>query len=83
MGPAESGLRQAGDEDCVLTRAIEPEAPVKAEEYLASQPPALEVTDALRKIRERVVESSGRVIVFDDDPTGTQTVHDVPVLTAW
>ena len=76
-------MRQAGDEDCVLTRAIEPEAPVSAEEYLASQPPALEVTDALKKIRERVVESSGRVIVFDDDPTGTQTVHDVPVLTAW
>ncbi len=24
-----------------------------------------------------------RVIVLDDDPTGTQTVHDVPVLTAW
>ena len=66
-----------------MTRPYEPDAPVSAEEYLASQPPVLEVTDALRKIRERVVASGRRVIVLDDDPTGTQTVHDVPVLTAW
>jgi uncharacterized protein YgbK (DUF1537 family) len=25
----------------------------------------------------------GKLIVLDDDPTGTQTVHDVPVLTVW
>ena len=24
-----------------------------------------------------------KVIVLDDDPTGTQTVHDVPVYTDW
>jgi Sugar-binding N-terminal domain len=24
-----------------------------------------------------------KLIVLDDDPTGTQTVHDVPVLTTW
>jgi len=23
------------------------------------------------------------IVVFDDDPTGTQTVHGIPVLTAW
>ena len=66
-----------------MTQLYEPVASVGAEEYLASQPPVLEVTDALGKIRERVVEGGGRVIVLDDDPTGTQTVHDVPVLTAW
>jgi uncharacterized protein YgbK (DUF1537 family) len=66
-----------------LTRHYEPDTSVSAEGYLASQPPVLEVTDALRKIRERVVASGTRVIVLDDDPTGTQTVHDVPVLTAW
>ena len=33
---------------------------------------------------QRLVESDGRkVVVLDDDPTGTQTVHDVPVLTEW
>jgi uncharacterized protein YgbK (DUF1537 family) len=29
------------------------------------------------------VQRGKKVIVFDDDPTGTQTVSDVPVLTAW
>ncbi|TNM59553.1 hypothetical protein FHN55_20470 [Streptomyces sp. NP160] len=30
------------------------------------------------------VAASGRVlVVLDDDPTGTQSVHDVPVLTGW
>jgi uncharacterized protein YgbK (DUF1537 family) len=41
------------------------------------------VPDALEEIREQVAESGRRLIVLDDDPTGTQTVHDVPVLTAW
>lgn len=66
-----------------MTRLYEPDAPVAAEEYLASQPPALRMTDALKRIRDRVVQSGQRVVVLDDDPTGTQTVHDVPVLTAW
>jgi len=66
-----------------LTRPFEPDAPVSAEEYLASQPPVPEVPGALTKIRERVVEGGRRVIVLDDDPAGTQTVHDVPALTAW
>lgn len=26
---------------------------------------------------------SARIVVLDDDPTGTQTVHDVPVYTDW
>jgi uncharacterized protein YgbK (DUF1537 family) len=30
------------------------------------------------------VHASGqKIVVLDDDPTGTQTVHDVPVLTEW
>jgi uncharacterized protein YgbK (DUF1537 family) len=33
---------------------------------------------------QNVVEESGRtVVVLDDDPTGTQTVHGIPVLTEW
>src|SRR3954462_4653274 len=27
--------------------------------------------------------AKAKVIVLDDDPTGTQTVHGVPVLTTW
>ncbi|KAK7291352.1 hypothetical protein RIF29_06422 [Crotalaria pallida] len=33
---------------------------------------------------QRLTESSSKVlVVLDDDPTGTQTVHDIEVLTEW
>ena len=32
---------------------------------------------------EQRVRSGHKLVVLDDDPTGTQTVHDVPVLTEW
>jgi uncharacterized protein YgbK (DUF1537 family) len=31
----------------------------------------------------RDAQENRRVVVLDDDPTGTQTVHDLPVLTRW
>jgi uncharacterized protein YgbK (DUF1537 family) len=30
-----------------------------------------------------IQEAGRKVIVLDDDPTGTQTVHDIPVVTRW
>ena len=39
--------------------------------------------DLLPHIQEQIRDSRRKVIVLDDDPTGTQTVHDVPVLTEW
>src|SRR5262245_34919083 len=40
--------------------------------------------DLRSQIRARIVaQPSHKVVVLDDDPTGTQTVHDVPVLTTW
>ena len=39
--------------------------------------------DLLPAIRERVGASKRKVVVLDDDPTGTQTVHNTPVLTEW
>jgi uncharacterized protein YgbK (DUF1537 family) len=51
--------------------------------YLASQPPELRIEGALKEIRGRVSESGRRVVVLDDDPTGVQSVHGVPVLTTW
>jgi len=39
--------------------------------------------DLLPRIRKAVAESRRKVVVLDDDPTGTQTVYDVPVLTTW
>lgn len=38
-------------------------------------------------VEQRLLESfqgfSQKIVVLDDDPTGTQTVHDVPVYTDW
>ena len=61
---------------------MEPVDAVPAAELLAAQPPVLERPGALAEIRERI-PARGRLLVIDDDPTGTQSVHGVPVLTAW
>ena len=37
----------------------------------------------LSQIREKISSSQQTIVVLDDDPTGTQTVYDVPVLTEW
>ena len=39
--------------------------------------------DPLPEIRNITGRSGKKIVVFDDDPTGTQTVHDVPVLTEY
>ena len=40
-------------------------------------------TDLLPEIRQEFLRSEKTVVVFDDDPTGTQTCYDVVVLTSW
>ncbi|MEM9369040.1 MAG: four-carbon acid sugar kinase family protein [Planctomycetota bacterium] len=52
------------------------------DETLAALPP-LPDESALAEIRRHWQTSSAKVVVLDDDPTGTQTVHDTPVLTTW
>jgi uncharacterized protein YgbK (DUF1537 family) len=49
----------------------------------AAAPAPLEVPDARAQIRRANLTSGTRVVVLDDDPTGSQSVHGVPVLTAW
>lgn len=39
--------------------------------------------DLLPDIRAEVVRQDTKIVVLDDDPTGNQTVHDVPVFTGW
>ena len=56
---------------------------VDAREYLNSHPQERLIPGALEEIRRRVEADGRRVAVLDDDPTGTQTVHGVPVLTTW
>jgi uncharacterized protein YgbK (DUF1537 family) len=56
--------------------------PINKEDLLSTLPP--EWPHDLRPlIRDHVRESNTKIVVLDDDPTGTQTVHDVPVLTGW
>ncbi|MEM6628925.1 MAG: four-carbon acid sugar kinase family protein [Bacteroidota bacterium] len=45
--------------------------------------PNLPPEDLRSKIRQKVSQQYDVVIVLDDDPTGTQTVHSMAVLTSW
>lgn len=40
-------------------------------------------TDPVNDIRRLNEINAKTLVVLDDDPTGTQTVHDVEVLTEW
>ena len=37
----------------------------------------------LPHIQQRLAAGGRKLVVLDDDPTGTQTVYDIPVLTEW
>ena len=52
--------------------------PISLQALLADQPPVREVGTNLDEIR-----AGHRLVVLDDDPTGTQSVADLPVLTRW
>jgi uncharacterized protein YgbK (DUF1537 family) len=39
--------------------------------------------DPVTDIKAYLQENREKLIVIDDDPTGSQTVHDVPILTQW
>jgi uncharacterized protein YgbK (DUF1537 family) len=51
---------------------------IPLERLLADQPPVLDVGANLDQVRK-----GRRVVFLDDDPTGTQTIADLPVLTSW
>ncbi|MEO0562781.1 MAG: four-carbon acid sugar kinase family protein, partial [Chloroflexota bacterium] len=51
-------------------------------ETLNALPPEPQA-DLIPAIRAALAESGAKVVILDDDPTGTQTVHDVTVLTSW
>ncbi len=58
------------------------EKALNAREVLAELPPVWP-NDLLPAIRRQIEDTPISLVVLDDDPTGTQTVHDVPVLTNW
>ncbi|MEM6527325.1 MAG: four-carbon acid sugar kinase family protein, partial [Chloroflexota bacterium] len=45
--------------------------------------PAPLTDDLTPQIRDALRRRGDKVVILDDDPTGTQTVHDVTVLTTW
>ncbi|MFC1992427.1 four-carbon acid sugar kinase family protein [Chloroflexota bacterium] len=51
-------------------------------DFLKSLPPELAV-DLLPDIEAKIKQSRRKIVVLDDDPTGTQTVHSINVLTEW
>ena len=51
---------------------------VPLERLLADQPPVLDVGTNLDQVL-----AGRRLVVLDDDPTGTQSIADLPVLTSW
>jgi len=55
---------------------------VQLQEILSSLPPIWS-EDLLPAIQSEIKQNPVSVVVLDDDPTGTQTVHDIPVLTSW
>lgn len=48
-----------------------------------AQLPAEWPTDLLPEIQTEISAGGRKVVVLDDDPTGTQTVHSLAVLTEW
>lgn len=62
---------------------VEGKLPVlNKESALQSLPPEWPV-DPINEICTLTENSLRTLIVLDDDPTGTQTVHDIEVLTEW
>jgi len=54
-----------------------------AEEVLAAAPPVRHEAGARDRIRAANAAAGRRIAVLDDDPTGSQTVHDVSVVTVF
>ncbi|WP_162555621.1 four-carbon acid sugar kinase family protein [Reichenbachiella versicolor] len=52
-------------------------------ESLVDDLPEMVDLPSTNQLLKTVKESADVIIVLDDDPTGTQTVHDIPVLTEW
>jgi uncharacterized protein YgbK (DUF1537 family) len=52
-------------------------------EFSAQLPPPRIEPDARQRIRRAHAEADRRIAVLDDDPTGSQTVHDVAVVTVF
>ncbi|KMZ56084.1 hypothetical protein ZOSMA_99G00140 [Zostera marina] len=62
---------------------VEQKVPVLKKSEVMKSLPAEWSEDPLENIQALVKVSKMVLVVLDDDPTGTQTVHDIEVLTEW
>src|SRR5258708_36610192 len=56
---------------------------VTLSELLANLPPEPNEASLFVEIQREVAGSKRELVVIDDDPTGTQTVHDIELFTTW
>jgi uncharacterized protein YgbK (DUF1537 family) len=80
---ATAGASFALGKEVLMLRAAALEKRVRKAELLSSLPLEWGEKGLLRKIQDRIKVSGRKVVVLDDDPTGTQTVNNVLVLTEW
>lgn len=81
-GPKLEKRHVKGEEHAESLSLSEPQS-VAAQEMLDKLPPEYP-SDVLRSITELVINGAAPVlVVLDDDPTGTQTCHDIDVLMVW
>ncbi|MGQ9517266.1 MAG: hypothetical protein ACUVT1_08360, partial [Anaerolineae bacterium] len=57
--------------------------PISLGDLQKALPPAHDDPALTEDLRRRIRESQVKVVAVDDDPTGCQTVHDVPLLLEW
>src|SRR5437588_11488685 len=52
-------------------------------ELLTNLAPEPDEASLFAEIQQEVAKSRRKLVVIDDDPTGTQTVHDIELFTTW
>ncbi|EYU40112.1 hypothetical protein MIMGU_mgv1a000277mg [Erythranthe guttata] len=62
---------------------VEGKRPALSKESVLSSLPSDWPIDPIQDIITLTQKNSKTLVVLDDDPTGTQTVHDIDVLTEW
>lgn len=62
---------------------VEGKLPIPSKEDVLKSLPSEWPLDPIEDIQRLSQSASKVLVVLDDDPTGTQTVHDIDVLTEW
>lgn len=62
---------------------VEGKLPILKKEAVLQSLPFEWPLDPIDDIHRLIQNNSKTLVVLDDDPTGTQTVHDIEVLTEW